>query len=340
MEENQTFDSPTLGLPNVRGFKIAALNIASLPGHIKELKTYMAVRPIDILAVNETRLDDSVSSSKMSIPGYCLERNDRNRHGGGVALYIRDTINYECLLNHDSHINLEWIAVKVTKRNAKPFIVGKWYRPPGCGIEILNAFVTLLHHLETHDLETNIIGDFNYDISGNPQNHQTKNFLELCNLYQYSQLIQVPTRVTASSSTLIYLFLTNDPCKFSHHGVSHIGISDHCLIYAIRKSFISTGYSTIINSRQLKNFDPTMFRRDLALAPWQSVENTTAPNVAWNAWRNMFLNICDSHAPFRRKKVRSSNSPWLTPDLKKLMFERDKAKKLTSMAGSSETWMP
>ena len=195
------------------------------------------------------------------------------------------------------------------KPNVKPFIVGTWYRPPGCGIEILNAFVTLLHHLETHDLETNIIGDFNYDISANPQNYQIKNFLELCNLYKYSQLIQVPTRVTASSSTLIDLFLTNNPCKFSHHGVSHILISDHSLIYAIRKSFISTGVPTIINSRQLRNFDPAMFRRDLALAPWQSVENITDLNVAWNAWRNMFLNICDSHAPFRRKKVRSSNSP-------------------------------
>ena len=73
---------------------------------------------------------------------------DRNRHGGGVALYIRNTINYECLLNHDSQINLEWIAVKVITPNAKPFIAGTWYQPPGCGIEILNAFVTLLQHLE------------------------------------------------------------------------------------------------------------------------------------------------------------------------------------------------
>ena len=230
-------------------------------------------------------------------------------------------------------------AIKVIKPNAKPFIAGTWYRPPGCCIEILNAFVTLLHHLETHDLKTNIIGDFNYDISANPQNHQRKEFLELCNLYQYSLLIQVPTRVTASSSTLIDLFLTNNPCNFSHHGVSHIGISDHSLIYAIRKSFISTGTPTIINSRQLRNFDPTMFRRHLALVPWQSIENITDPNVAWNAWRNMFLNICDSHAPFPRTKVRNSNSPWLTPDLKKLMFERDKAKKLASRAGSNETWM-
>ena len=147
----------------------------------------------------------------------------------------------------------------------------------GHGIDLLgvalNPFVTLLQHLETHDLETNIMDDFNYDISANPQNHQTRNFLELCNLYQYSQFIQVPTRKTASSGTLIDLFLTNNPCTFSHHGVSHIGISDHSLIYAIRKSFITTGTPTFIKSRQLRKFDPTMFRRDLALVPWQSVEN-------------------------------------------------------------------
>ena len=128
----------------------------------------------------------------------------------------------------------------------------------------------------------NIIGDFNYDISANPQNQQTRNFLELCNLYQYSQLIRAQTRITDSSITLIDLFLTNNSCKFPHcHGVSHIGISDHSDLSStpIRKPFIPTGAPTIINSIQLRNFEPTMFRRDLALAPWQSVENISDPNV-------------------------------------------------------------
>ena len=40
----------------------------------------------------------------------------------------------------------------------------------------------------------------------------------------------------------------------------------------------------------------------------------------------------------RRFEVQTLPS-WLTPDLKKLMFERDKAKKLASRAGSSDTWM-
>jgi len=42
-----------------RGFKLAALNTASIPGHIEELRIYMNLKCIDILAVNKTRLDDT-----------------------------------------------------------------------------------------------------------------------------------------------------------------------------------------------------------------------------------------------------------------------------------------
>ena len=35
----------------------------------------------------------------MNIPGYALERNGRNRDGGGTAFYIRSSISYERL--HD-----------------------------------------------------------------------------------------------------------------------------------------------------------------------------------------------------------------------------------------------
>ena len=65
-----------------RGFKLAALNITSIPGHIEELWIYMNSKSIDILAVNETRLDDTISSGEVTVPGYALERNDRNRDGG------------------------------------------------------------------------------------------------------------------------------------------------------------------------------------------------------------------------------------------------------------------
>ena len=54
----------------------------------------MLPKTVDILAINETRLDSSIQNGEVSIPGYTLERKDRHRNGGGVALYTRNSINY------------------------------------------------------------------------------------------------------------------------------------------------------------------------------------------------------------------------------------------------------
>ena len=78
-----------------RGFMLAALNITGIPGHIDELRIYMSSTCIDILTVKETRLDHTISSGEVTVSGYVLERKDRNRDGGGVALYVPNTINYE-----------------------------------------------------------------------------------------------------------------------------------------------------------------------------------------------------------------------------------------------------
>ena len=48
--------------------------------------------PLDILAINESKLDDSFIDVEISIPGYTIERKDRNRYGGVVALYVRESL--------------------------------------------------------------------------------------------------------------------------------------------------------------------------------------------------------------------------------------------------------
>ena len=40
-------------------------------------------------------LDETIANNEVLIDGYQIIRKDRNRHGGGVLLYIRDTINYK-----------------------------------------------------------------------------------------------------------------------------------------------------------------------------------------------------------------------------------------------------
>ena len=91
-------------VPQARGFKIASLNIASLPAHIDELRLLMADKNLDVLAINETRLSDSIDDSCIHIQGYDIVRRDRNRNGGGVCLYIRSSINFKTRSNLMSDI--------------------------------------------------------------------------------------------------------------------------------------------------------------------------------------------------------------------------------------------
>ena len=54
-------------------------------------------RPIDILAINESKLDDTISDNEIHISGYESIRSDRStkgRSGGGVWFFIRSEINY------------------------------------------------------------------------------------------------------------------------------------------------------------------------------------------------------------------------------------------------------
>jgi exonuclease III len=70
--------------------------------------------PLDILAINEIKIDDSFSEDEISIVGYHLIRKDRNRYGGGVLLYVRDTIPFT-ERNYLLTCSLEMICVEISR---------------------------------------------------------------------------------------------------------------------------------------------------------------------------------------------------------------------------------
>ena len=79
---NSTLNSPNLNpkfpsLPKMRGFKIAFLNICSLSCHYDELCVFMEDRIIDILGLNETRLDNTIADSQIDIEGYDILRHTK-----------------------------------------------------------------------------------------------------------------------------------------------------------------------------------------------------------------------------------------------------------------------
>ena len=76
-------------IPNERGFKMAFLNIVSLPKKIDEINFSMSKKFIDLIAFNETRLDANITDNMINLDGYDIVRKDRSRNGGGVCIYLR-----------------------------------------------------------------------------------------------------------------------------------------------------------------------------------------------------------------------------------------------------------
>ena len=78
---------------------------------IDEIRATCLAYNCDVFAIAETWLSNDISDAELFIPGYHIFRQDRDRHGGGVAVYIRD--NLPAMLLTPSTPNLELILVKV-----------------------------------------------------------------------------------------------------------------------------------------------------------------------------------------------------------------------------------
>jgi hypothetical protein len=99
-------------IPNERGFKMAFLNIVSLPKRIDEINFSMSNKFIDLISSNETRLDANITDNMINLDGYVVVRKDRSRNGGGVCIYLRSSINYKI---RDDLVPSELEAVSVLK---------------------------------------------------------------------------------------------------------------------------------------------------------------------------------------------------------------------------------
>ena len=101
---------------------MACLNINNLVKHFDELRVFLAEFSFNILAINKTKLDESIKSSELHIPGYEFIRRGKNRHGGGVGFFIKSPNSYIVRSDLDM-INLENLTMEIRKPNSKPFLV-------------------------------------------------------------------------------------------------------------------------------------------------------------------------------------------------------------------------
>ena len=115
-----------------KGVNFISLNVRSLLSKLSEIKRMLQLSSASVLALNETWLDASISDDEIGIEGYTVVRKDRNRHGGGVLLYIKEDLAFNTRMDL-SHDGLEAIWVKLLLPKSRGILVGSIYRAPQDG---------------------------------------------------------------------------------------------------------------------------------------------------------------------------------------------------------------
>jgi hypothetical protein len=263
------------------------LNTRSLLPKLDELRILAANTKVAVIGITESWLDASVTDSEINITDYSILRRDRNREGGSVCIYIRNDFIFK--LRDDICTTLETVWAELYLPKTRPILIGVCYRPP--------KHTDFFNVLERCCLDCNcftnneviMMGDFNVDYSQlhshtNPLHVSLKHYMSM---FGMTQIINTSTRITSTTSTILDLILISDPAKISQCGVLDIGLSDHQIIYCIRKcKKIPINRHNGVTLRSLKNYSKEIFEEKLHEVDWQVVLDSNSVHEAF-----FFLNL-------------------------------------------------
>ena len=173
-----------------------------------------------------------------------MEQNYRiKKRGGGVCLYLYDTLQYKVrddlkLGNDPETINSKFVEVDKSSAGSRlNLIIGCIYRRPWEPLAEFNYLLsTMLDLIVRENKIVFLLGDFNVNLSHN--NELSLDAAEFKNIFfghHLFPLINKPTRETKHTGTVVFCNVPS-PIDISDVGIFRPYISDHHGIFYVMNS--------------------------------------------------------------------------------------------------------
>ena len=284
----------------------------------------MSSRGIHVLGLAETWLKPNVSDGEVLIPHYTIYRKDRfGQHGGGVAMYCHDSLHVR--RRHDleaDHLEVMWLELG---SGHQTLLLGCLYRPPNKPVAYWDQLESNIEMAWTQQCANMVmLGDFNVDFTP-PLSNSARPLQHILERFSLENYVRSPTRVTATSASMIDLFLSTSRVDGVCETV-FTDISDHNAILA-RVPAVQTSRgktrAEFKSTRRLCRVNWEQFNTDLVAHLQQRPATDQVDDMA-EFLNSAIITVLDDHAPVvLRRKRQTRPCPWLTEELVNAVRDRN-----------------
>ena len=276
------------------------------------------------------------SDSTFNIPGFYSYSLYRDGVGGGIKLYLKNSIQSK-LLSDLAFINglFEMLTVELLFDRNK-VVLTSVYHPPTSSVarnnEFIDSFVLHLKMLLERKIPVIVAGDVNINLL-NPYNYVYVDTF-IYNMFElgFIPVVTLPTKFNIANaitrySIIDHIYVSTELRNFRSF-VIPVDITDHFPVGALLKlPFTFTLSSHVIKSRPLNEAGKATFSLLLSNIHLHILDDNF--NITYNSYLSKVLESYDISFPIVTKTIKVRQpAPWMTPKLKQCVKKKSKLYKL------------
>lgn len=296
---------------------------------LDEIKLLLQHTKTDILAISESWLTQSIPDSFLIIDNYHLYRRDRpNKPGGGIIIYIHQSYAHSIT---QLVTDTETLQLVINFTNQHAITVIATYKPPNINSsEYLTQLSAILKSVKTKEFV--LTGDVNLDY----RDCSSKPLKAMAEILGLHQIINEPTRICNTRSSILDLIFTNQPSKYAQSGVIHTAISDHFLVYTIRKNIKPPKVHQHHLVLGIPKSKLSQFNAEIGEIDWSSQLALENPEQVLAEFHDRVESVRKKHITTRKFQPRQTNLPWMNSEILHLLKQKTLSLKMYRLTKSSE----
>ena len=313
--------NPGPQLNNKKNIKIIHNNVCSLLPKLDLIEHEF--QEYDVICISESHLDKSIDNDKIKLKSFQNPvRLDRNRHGGGVTIYVKNSLYYKVrtdLSVNNLEIHVLWVEIR--NSNNDKYLVGVIYRPPNSNLHIWELFCESVDKALDSDLPLFLVGDYNCDMLSNSSNY----FKKILNRLNLENVVFEATHFTTETGTCIDLCITNRKKLVNSVDVLTPVCSTHAPVLAeiSFKTFKQHSFK-----RQIRNYnaaDIEGLADELNITNWDDlVFNSDNINDVYSNFLKILDDAVKKYIPTKTITVRPNDKPFMNNKIRNKIRQRNR----------------